>query len=166
MDRSPRNSIKIQLKEQVQLYRGHTQPYIGRINHQETLNFFDRLDFHFMGPFESEEKFDNWCLGRVKSPIVRSLWKRLLPGMRAESPKLVLTHGDLSARNIMIHKGDITSIVDWQCSGFSPEYMEYALATVVHDCIEDRWVPVLKDILEPCGFKRSRFTAAIRNKGC
>lgn len=41
-----------------------------------------------MGPFDSEEKFD---------------WKRLLPGTRAESPKFVLTHGDLSARNIMAH---------------------------------------------------------------
>lgn len=52
MHKRQRNSIKIQLKEQVQRYRGHTQPYIERINHQETLNFFNRLDFHFMGPFD------------------------------------------------------------------------------------------------------------------
>lgn len=43
--------------------------------------------------------------------------------------------------------------------------MEYALATVVHDCIEDWWVRVLKEILELCGFKISRFIAAIRNRG-
>lgn len=165
MDKSQRNSIKLQLKEQVQLYRRHTQSYIGRINHQETLNFFDRLDFHFMGPFESEEEFNNWCLERVKSPIARSLWKRLLPGMRAQSPRFVLTHGDLSARNIMVHEGKISGIVDWEYSGFFPEYMEYALATVVHDCIEDWWVPVLKEVLEPCGFRRSRFIAATRNRG-
>ena len=84
--------------------------------------------------------------------------------MRAESPKFVLTHGDLSARNIMVHEGDISGIVDGQCSGFFPEYMEYALATVVHGCIEDWWVRVLKDILEPCVFKRSRFITAIRNR--
>lgn len=82
MDKSQRNFIKLQLKEQVQLYRMHTQPYIGRVNRQETR------------PFESEEEFDKWCLERVKSPIARSLWKRLLPGMRAQSPEFVLTHGD------------------------------------------------------------------------
>lgn len=69
MDKSQRDAIKLQLKEQVQLYRMHTQSYIGRINRQETLDFFDRLHLHFMGPFESEEEFDRWCLERVKTQI-------------------------------------------------------------------------------------------------
>lgn len=165
MDKSQRNFIKLQLKEQVQLYRMHTQPYIGRVNRQEALNFFNCLNPYLMRPFESEEEFDKWCLERVKSPIARSLWKRLLPGMRAQSPEFVLTHGDLSARNIMVHEGKVLGIVDWEYSGYFPAYMEYVLTTVVHDCIEDWWVPVLKEILEPCGFKQSRFIAAIRNRG-
>ncbi|KAK2766638.1 hypothetical protein FQN54_005949 [Arachnomyces sp. PD_36] len=167
MDKAQKNSIKTHLKEQLRLFRTCTQPYIGRINRQSTLNFYDRLDFKFMGPFESEEEFDNWCLARVKSPMAYALWKRLLPKMRKEGgqQKFVLTHGDLSARNIMVHDGKITGIVDWEYSGFFPEYMEYALATEIHDCHEDWWKPVLKEILEPCGFQRSRFTAAIKNRG-
>ncbi|KAL4961120.1 uncharacterized protein BDV14DRAFT_204118 [Aspergillus stella-maris] len=86
LTKQQKNKIKSQLQGQVPLFRTITQPYIGRINRQETFNFFDRLHFHFMGPFESEGEFDDFCLNRVKSSTARSLWRRLLPGMRAKSP--------------------------------------------------------------------------------
>lgn len=52
-------------------------------------------------------------------------------GREPSSKQFVLTHGDLAARNIMVdnESGRITEIVDWEYSGFFPEYMEYALAT-------------------------------------
>lgn len=53
--------------------------------------------------------------------------------MPENQSKFVLTHGDLAARNIMVHECKITGIADWEYSGFFPEYMEYALATVVQD---------------------------------
>ncbi|KAI1977057.1 hypothetical protein LOZ53_002476 [Ophidiomyces ophidiicola] len=167
MTKEQQNSIKTQLKEQIRLMRTCTQPFIGRLGRQQTLNFYDRLEFNFMGPFETEEAFDDWCLERVSSPLFRTLWKRLLPGMRAKNgeQRFVLTHGDLAARNIMVADGKITGLVDWEYSGFFPEYMEYALATVIHDCHEEWWTPVLKEILEPCGFQRAKFTAAIRYRG-
>ncbi|KAI9932559.1 hypothetical protein ASPWEDRAFT_33450 [Aspergillus wentii DTO 134E9] len=166
MNKEQRNSIKAQLKEQIRLFQTCTQPYIGRINHQETFNFYDRLHFRFMGPFDTEEEFDNWCLARVKSPMAAAMWKKLLPRMRGDRPsKFVLTHGDLAARNIMVKDGKITGIVDWEYSAFFPEYMEYALATVIHDGHESWWLPVLKEVLEPCGFQRSRFTATIKDRG-
>ncbi|PGH19086.1 hypothetical protein AJ79_00120 [Helicocarpus griseus UAMH5409] len=165
MDKSQRNSIKAQLKDQLRLFRTCTQPYIGRINRQPTLNFYDRLDFNFMGPFDSEEDFDNWCLARVKSSII--LWKRLLPKMRGKNGErnFVLTHGDLAARNIMVNDGkgygDRGLGVQRVLSGI------YGVCTSNrdNDCQEDWWKPVLKEILEPCGFQRSRFSAAIKNRG-
>ena len=166
MTKAERKSIKQQLKEQLRLFWQCTQPYIGRINRQETRNFYDRIHFHFMGPFESEKEFDSWCLERVKSPIAKKIWARLLPGMRGTGEqKFVLTHGDLAARNIMVKDGKITGLVDWEYSGFFPEYMEYTLATVIHDCHEDWWKPHLKEILEPCGFKRAKFSATIKWRG-
>ncbi|KAL4778869.1 hypothetical protein BJX76DRAFT_362322 [Aspergillus varians] len=108
LTKAQKNIIKNQLNEQLHLFRTITQPYIGRINHQETFNFFDRLHFHFMGPFETEEEFDEFCLARVKSPTARSVWQHLLPKMRTKgSSKFVLTHGDLAARNIMVHGGQL-----------------------------------------------------------
>lgn len=168
LDKGQRESVKSQLREQLRLFRTCTQPYIGRINRQETFNFYDRLHFNFMGPFESEEEFDSWCLQRVKSSMGKSPWKRLLPKMRdgtSSGGKFVLTHGDLAARNIMVHEGKVTGMVDWEYSGFFPEYMEYVLATEIHDCHEEWWLPVLKEVLETCGFQRAKFTATIKDRG-
>ncbi|KAE8419785.1 kinase-like domain-containing protein [Aspergillus pseudocaelatus] len=143
-------------QEQLRLFRQCTQPCIGRINRQEARNFYDRIHFHF----------GSWCLKRVKSPTAKKIWARLLPGMRGTGEQtFVLTHGDLAARNIMVKDGKITGIVDWEYSGLFPEYMEYAMATVIHDCQEDWWKPHLKEILEPCGYKRAKFTAAIKWRG-
>ncbi|KAE8357148.1 kinase-like domain-containing protein [Aspergillus caelatus] len=152
MTKAERKSIKEQLKEQLRLFRQCTQPYIGRINRQETRNFYDRIHFHFMGPLRPKRSL--------------KIWARLLPGMRGTGEQtFVLTHGDLAARNIMVKDGKIAGIVDWEYSGLFPEYMEYAMATVIHDCKEDWWKPHLKEILEPCGYKRAKFTAAIKWRG-
>lgn len=168
MTKEQRDSIKSQLKEQVQLFRRCTQPFIGRIGHHETSNFYERLGtgYEFMGPFDSEEEFDNWCLERVRSSFSRAVWKRLLPRMRDSSESnFVLTHCDLSARNIMVEDGKITGILDWEHSGFFPKYMEYATAMEICDGHEDWWRPVLKEILEPCGFLRQKFQTQVKNRG-
>ncbi|GKZ38150.1 hypothetical protein AbraIFM66950_010120 [Aspergillus brasiliensis] len=137
-----KKNIELQLKQQVQEMRKHTQPYIG------------------------QEDFDEWCFARVKFSYQKAFWKRYLPRMRNKKPsKFVLTHGDLAARNIMVKDGQLTDIVDWEYSGFFPEYMEYALATVIHDGIEDWWLPVLKRVLEPSGYLRSKFIATIKDRG-
>ncbi|RAH54974.1 kinase-like protein [Aspergillus piperis CBS 112811] len=150
LTKSQKKNIELQLKQQVQEMRKHTQPYIGRIGNVTTYNFFDRLHNNDMGPFASEEEFDEWCFARVK---------------KKRPSKFVLTHGDLSARNIMVQDGQLTGIVDWAYSGFFPEYMEYALATVIHESIEDWWLPVLKRVLEPSGYLRAKFIATIKDRG-
>ncbi|GFN10393.1 phosphotransferase family protein [Aspergillus tubingensis] len=166
LTKSQKKNIELQLKHQVQEMRKHTQPYIGRIGNVTTYNFFDRLHNNDMGPFASEEEFDEWCFSRDKFPYQQAFWKRYLPKMRKKSPsKFVLTHGDLSARNIMVQDGQLTGIVDWGYSGFFPEYMEYALATVIHESIEDWWLPVLKRVLEPSGYLRAKFIATIKDRG-
>jgi len=40
----------------------------------------------------------------------------------------VLTHGDLSSLNIVIHKDTVVGIVDWKTAGWLPYYWEYTVA--------------------------------------
>ncbi|KAH7137002.1 hypothetical protein B0J13DRAFT_640729 [Dactylonectria estremocensis] len=40
--------------------------------------------------------------------------------------RIVLSHGDLTPRNIPVQDGKIKGLVDWQDSGWYPEYWEYA----------------------------------------
>lgn len=41
---------------------------------------------------------------------------------------IVFTHGDLNPRNILVEKGKVTGIVDWENAGWFPEYWEYTKA--------------------------------------
>ncbi|KFX96641.1 hypothetical protein V490_03216 [Pseudogymnoascus sp. VKM F-3557] len=40
----------------------------------------------------------------------------------------VLTHGDLNIGNIMIHDGHVSGIIDWEHSGYFPDWWEHACA--------------------------------------
>ena len=73
--------------------------------------------------------------------------------------RFVLTHGDLSACNILVqdtNKNDpknsrphyvISSIIDWQYSGFFPEYMEHAIARTRPGC-DIWWRNLIRGLLE------------------
>lgn len=42
--------------------------------------------------------------------------------------KIVMTHGDLSPRNILVQGSKVVAILDWEMSGYYPEYWEYVKA--------------------------------------
>lgn len=172
LNKAQRMSIKQQLKEQIKIFRECTQPYIGSMGNGEVSNFYERLGLgsEFMGPFESEEKFDNWCLERVRSSCSSYLWKRLLSKMRqssSNSKRFVLTHCNLNANNIIVDVDQckLMGITGWSQSGFFPEYVQYALAAKIWDQYEDWWKAVLMEILEPCGLLRLKFQGRVTYRG-
>lgn len=61
---------------------------------------------------------------------------------------IVFTHGDLRPRNIMAKDGNITGIIDWELSGWYPEYWEFAKALYVWQWQND-WFDYLVDALQP-----------------
>ncbi|KAK1763750.1 hypothetical protein QBC33DRAFT_580912 [Phialemonium atrogriseum] len=102
-------------------------------------------------------------IGRVGRQHVRN---RVLERERRDSPgAFVLTHGDLTPRNFLVQGGVITGIVDWERSGFFPEYAEYAFAMALCHGHEKWWVPVLKDVLQPCSEQRLEFTCLVEKRG-
>ena len=54
------------------------------------------------------------------------LFEHTLPSMLPRSDVSVFTHGDLTPRNIMVDQGYITGVIDWEESGWFPDYWEYA----------------------------------------
>lgn len=86
--------------------------------------------------------------------------------MRGEQ-KFVLTHEDLAARNLIMKDGKVTGIVDWEYSEFfRGVYGVYGVcACDCHSWCQECWKLHLKEISEPCGFKRAMFTAAIKGRG-
>ncbi|KAI1020186.1 hypothetical protein LB503_006225 [Fusarium chuoi] len=166
MSQAEQASIKEQLRAQIKQMRTLVQPYIGRIDKQPTRNIYNTTFVRHCGPFEDEESFDEWCLARLSGgSFQRWKWKKVLEKQRRKSTgRFVLTHGDLSPRNIMVDASTITGIIDWELSGFYPEYVEYAFALGIGPGIEEWWKPVLREILEPCSSEMVKFTGLIEER--
>lgn len=162
-----KSGLKAQIRAQLARMRACTQPFIGRVGRQHVRNVYDRISQTYCGPFADEKVFDKWCLARLAGgPFVRWKWQRVLERERRDSPgAFVLTHGDLTPRNILVQGGVITGIVDWERSGFFPEYAEYAFAMALCHAHEKWWIPVLKEVLQPCSEQRLEFTCLVENRG-
>ncbi|KAI9149934.1 hypothetical protein HJFPF1_09680 [Paramyrothecium foliicola] len=167
LEKNEKESVKQQLREQFSRMRSCTQPYIGSLGRRPAHNVYSRIVPEEFGPFEDEEAFDNWCFARLKClPHTRWKWNRYLKKMREKNPsKFVLTHGDLTPRNIMVQGSTVTGIIDWERGGFFPEYCEYAWAMKLCHEHEKWWLPVLKEILEPCPRERIEFTGMVEDRG-
>ncbi|KAF2150392.1 kinase-like protein [Myriangium duriaei CBS 260.36] len=92
-----------------------------------------------------KEFVDHYFQGyRGSAPTYTKLMRSLLPG-DAEDAKVVFTHSDLRPANIMVQriegeegKWEITGVIDWESSGWYPEWWEAAKMT---NCMiaGDRW---------------------------
>lgn len=88
---------------------------------------------------ENETQFNEFLLTEAHG--APELIDFVRPCLR-DDHRIVMTHGDLSARNILVnneHDVKITGIIDWEYGGGYPEYWEYikALNTVFFNDWED-----------------------------
>lgn len=56
---------------------------------------------------------------------VRQETKAKITSVHARQYRSVFIHTDLHPSNILIDRGRLTGIVDWECAGFFPEYWEF-----------------------------------------
>ena len=144
MDQTDKRNIVNQLKAIIRDFRSHESPYIGRPGRQSAVLPMGLSSIAF-GPFDREEDFNEFRLSQT-----RSLDEKLIgraTALQNSGHRFVLTHGDLSDRNIMVFNGKITGIIDWEYGGWYPEYWEYVMAKFNggHD---DIWREVLDEVLE------------------
>ncbi|KJZ69840.1 hypothetical protein HIM_10768 [Hirsutella minnesotensis 3608] len=83
-------------------------------------------------PITSVRSFEDFIFSgsNTSSPLYIGLLRDLMP----QSTKIVLTHGDLRPANIMLRTErdgvwSVAAIIDWESSGFYPEYWEAVKAT-------------------------------------
>ncbi|KAK6385490.1 hypothetical protein LTS17_001058 [Exophiala oligosperma] len=85
------------------------------------------------GPFADDDDFHRFLRNGVdEAPPGYPDITEMIQLQKQEWSSPVLTHGDLSSLNIMVHKGDITGIIDWETSGWWPPYWEYTTAHQVN----------------------------------
>jgi hypothetical protein len=80
------------------------------------------------GPYEGEEAFRAGIAKSLRACDANPAWTEVAISFVQAMPKhdrIVLTHGDLVPRNILVRNGNVVGIVDWEMAGFYPEYWEY-----------------------------------------
>lgn len=104
---------------------------------------------HTKGPFNSEGDFNNAIIEAYQSKAPKRHIRGFLAGMLSQKcHKIVFTHGDLRLQNIMVHDGYVSGILDWEFSGWYPEYWEFSKALYVWKWQND-WIDYLVRVLEP-----------------
>jgi hypothetical protein len=87
------------------------------------------------GPYHSEDEFNNGIaiLMKKQGPYTFIEWHCVVWTNTMKSHDIVLTHNDFDPRNILVQGTKVVSILDWEFSGYYPEYWEYCKAVSCPD---------------------------------
>ncbi|KAG5956563.1 hypothetical protein E4U57_002540 [Claviceps arundinis] len=100
---------------------------------------YDEARGDFFGPFVDEDDFND-TLHCFALPNV----------LHSSGHEIVLSHGDLNLRNIMMHNGRLSGIIDWETCGWFPDYWDYTKAHFITK-IHRRWLKIVDAVFEKLG---------------
>lgn len=83
-----------------------------------------RVPLHLIGTCVNEQDFNDATLACTKGDEDDSRKARA----RKSDHNVIFTHGDLFPWNILVEDGHLSAILDWECSGWYPEYWEITTA--------------------------------------
>lgn len=101
------------------------------------------------GPYKTERAFHEALSTAVRQD---DAWSRMVSQFLATIGEhdTVLTHNDFTPRNILVKDGNVVALLDWELSGFYPDYWEYVKAHLWEDW-GSQWITERRpdQILEP-----------------
>lgn len=112
------------------------------------MKLLSKADGSSKGPFTSERDFNTALIDAYQKHAPKRYIRSFLDGMLSQSHKILFTHGDLRPQNIMVKNGNVVAIIDWELSGWYPEYWEFAKAFLIWGWQND-WTDSLMQILQP-----------------
>ncbi|KAH6859110.1 phosphotransferase enzyme family protein [Alternaria rosae] len=122
--------------------------YIGSVDEGPVTDLMLEWSTSARGPFKSLEEFNATI---VETFIARSKTQAgpYIRGMvDTHTHGIVFTHGDLRPDNIIVKDGLVAAIIDWELSGWYPEYWEFAKAFYI-EAFADDWGSHLLGVLTP-----------------
>lgn len=132
-----------QLKGYIDQLRSLTPDNPTRVQAVDGGEFLDsRMYPDPWGPFDDVESFNR----RFGHELVRkhindydSIFPEAFARVEGRTWKVAFTHGDLGPHNILWKDGRITAIIDWERSGWLPEYWEYFMCYLGSLGFPDWW---------------------------
>ncbi|EJU02428.1 kinase-like protein [Dacryopinax primogenitus] len=124
------NNIGLQIREYIEAYRNVPNPYPNQICGPSggsiwTPQFSDSWEVPSRA---NATEFHVWIRNNMAARLAPSMKAMLEPTFQDFDGPTFFVHGDLADRNIMIHDGKVSGLVDWATSGWMPLYWEYYTA--------------------------------------
>ncbi|KAF2166895.1 hypothetical protein M409DRAFT_22947 [Zasmidium cellare ATCC 36951] len=157
-----RNIVFKQVQDALTCLRNLEPPdYIGSVSRKplnDGIFYTEPVDPKQSGPFANQEEMNKGMLLRLSETCVPShvQFLRSLIESTLQGHKTVFTHADLQLKNIMVHrvgsKEDGSAgvfevkIIDWEMSGWYPEYWEFCNATV-WDGLKPDWLDAVQEMM-------------------
>lgn len=140
MDPERREKILLELQKLMSELRSIEGDFIGSIDGSPCEDPVFCAEQGGFGPYKTEAEFNDGLIRAMNISQSNSWVDHVSKLIRAmPSHKIVLTHSDLSPRNIIVKEDKIAGIIDWEMAGFYPEYWEYIKA-MYHPDWESCWV--------------------------
>jgi aminoglycoside phosphotransferase len=106
------------------------------------------------GPFSQEEEFNMFLRNGTDTQHIeaipddrRSAVQQVIEFQQQNTHKVCFTHGDLSSSNVLVRDGKVVGIIDFEMSGWLPEYWEYTTAMNVN-VYDEFWKSQVERFLE------------------
>lgn len=124
-----RQAVISQLRQFLTELRSMTSTKICAVDGSACSDQFFSAEDANHGPFGTEKDF-NESLALVIRCRGDDAWSRMVSRFldSVGDHTIVLTHNDLAPRNILTRDGSVVAILDWELSGFYPDYWEYVKA--------------------------------------
>ncbi|KAF8148198.1 kinase-like domain-containing protein [Crassisporium funariophilum] len=152
MSEGTRQYVVQQLKGYVAQLRALPPPVDGGVSSISGGYLRDqaRVGMEIYGPFKTHDDFHMFLrAGHDLEATDKFLTADKISTTHGPSRRYAtkLTHGDLASRNILVKMdGTVTAILDWECSGWFPEYWEYTRACYNNPIASQFWVRCIPEI--------------------
>ena len=87
-----------------------------------------RVGSSTFGPFTNHEGFHTYLRAGIPIEKCNEILGPEITECHSRRYRSSFTHADLAPRNIIVDNGKVSAIVDWEFSGWYPEYWEYTKA--------------------------------------
>lgn len=125
-----KESVIAQLRGYMGELREIKSDFIGSIDGTWCNDHYFDDDPEGYGPFPNEAEFKQGIVKALKTARPED-WVGFTCDIFLEVMKgheIVLTHNDLDPRNILVRGSEVVALLDWELSGYYPEYWEYCKA--------------------------------------
>jgi aminoglycoside phosphotransferase (APT) family kinase protein len=139
-DEEQKQQVIEQLKDHFLQLREIGGSFIGSVDGTPCANqIFEDSEGQF-GPYNDEGSLNEGIVTAIHSTITGG-WVDTVSQMVVAlvGHEIVLTHGDISPRNMLVQGTKIVAILDWELAGYYPEYWEYAKA-FYRPAWEESWI--------------------------